>query len=264
MSKSAEELLALRFGGTTVAENLKRAVKSGKLIEDEDGTLGLPQKRRRSGNWAGVRHGPLLRCRFLMEFLFEQAYAKSAVPHGCSACYKVKVSLRTLRELVAAWGIGKRIACQSKWGVDIDNPHSQDIYAGVFYTQGLDMARAIYKLARAAFDSDPKLGPQVRMVIRRGCSDYEAALGPADRYEFTPEMAELEAYLNTRFSKSKAAGLKPVPMAKWIETAFRIGDDTYLDFTGGKPPTPAQLSNDTPLDLTSRERTYLVRMSYEP
>jgi hypothetical protein len=24
-------------------------------------------------------------------------------------------------------------------------------------------------------------------------------------------------------------------VAQWIETAFRIGDDTYLDFTGGKP-----------------------------
>ena len=60
-------------------------------------------------------------------------------------------------------------------------------------------------------------------------------LGPSDRYEFTPEMAELEAYLKSRFRGRKAAPHGHLVLAHWIDFAYRMGDDTYLDFTGGKP-----------------------------
>ena len=41
MTKSSEELLSLRVGDTTVGENLQRAVASGKLVENTDGTIGV-------------------------------------------------------------------------------------------------------------------------------------------------------------------------------------------------------------------------------
>ena len=143
--------------------------------------------------------------------------------------------LRTLRELVAAWQIGKRIECRSKWGIDLNNPYSQNVYAGYFYTNGLDAARTLFKIVRQTVNEDPKLGPDIPMTIKRGCSEYEAMVGPSDRYdEFTPEMAELEAYLKYRFRQRKAVHRGSMVAAHWIETAFRIGDDTYLDFTDGK------------------------------
>jgi hypothetical protein len=244
MTKSPEELLGMCFGGASVADNLRHAVENGKLIEDADGTCRLTNEHSERGNWAWVENGSPMDCKFLMKFLFLQAYNKSAVPQGCSVCYKVKVLPRTLRELVAAWGAAKGIACNSKWGVDLDNSYSQDIYAGYFFTSGLDMARMIYKLAREAFNGDPKIGPNIAMTIKRGCSDYEAALGPSDRYEFAPELAELEALLKTKFRKTERIGPPPVPMAHWIDTAFRIGDDSYLDFTGGGRLRPKMVSYD--------------------
>jgi len=244
MTKTPEELLAMRYGGATVAENIKREIESGKVIEDENGFLSF-RDTPPNIDWVMVPNGPLLRCTFLIGFMFEVAYAKSAVPNGCSACYKVKVAPRTLRELVAAWGIGKRIECLSKWGVDLNNAYSQDVYAGYFYTSGLDQARAIYRIAREAIDGEPKLGPDIPMSIKRGCSDYEAALGPSDKYEFPPELAELEAYLKTKFiRRRKSENARPLPLAHWIDTAFRIGDDTYLDFTGGRPLRPKTLTYD--------------------
>jgi hypothetical protein len=234
MTKAAEELLALRIGSATVGENLHRAIESGHLVENEDGTLELAGDPKQTVNWIYVSHGPPLGCGFLMSFMFHHAYAESAVPNGCSSCYKVKVVPRTLRELVAAWEIGKRIECKSKWGIDLNNPYSQNTYAGYFYLSGLEAARTLFKLVREALDEDPKLGPDIPMTIKRGCSEYEAKLGPSDRYEFTPGMAELEAYLKTRFRQRKAVHHGSMVVAHWIETAFRIGDDTYLDFTGGK------------------------------
>jgi len=234
MTKTPDEILQLQFDATSVGENLRRAVESGRLIADKDGTFapaGDPEQRI---NWMHVDHGPSLGCDFLMHFMFDHAYAKAAVPSGCSACYKVKVVFRTLRELVAGWEIGKRIKCKSKWGTDLNNPYSQNIYAAYFYVSGLDAARTLFKEVREAFTKDPKLGPAIAITIKRGCSEYEAKLGPSDRYTFTPEMVELEAHLKTRFRGRKGDYQASLMAAYWIETAFRIGDDTYLDFTGGK------------------------------
>lgn len=245
MTKSPDDPLDERYGGSTIAENLRHAIASGTVTENGDGTFQLASASGESPpNWMHVPNGPRLDCEFLIRFMFGKAYARSAVPHGCRECYKVKVGPRTLRELVAAWQIARRIECRSKWGIDFYNPLSQNIYAGYFYTAGLEGARALFKVAREAFSADAKLGPDIPMTIKRGCSEYEAALGPSDRYEFTPEMAEIEAYLKTRFRESKSPSQLNLAVAFWIDFAFRMGDETYLDFTGGKRLRPKTLTYD--------------------
>lgn len=244
MTKTPDELLNLRFGEATVGDNLRRAIETGKLIESEVGLFERADERQKAINWMAVDNGPPMGCGFLMHFAFAHAYAEAAVPSGCSACYKVKVMPTTLRQLVAAWDIAKHIQYRSKWGTDLNNPYSQNIYAGYFYVNGLDAARALFKVARQALDQHPKLGRDVPMVIKRGCSEYEGKLGPSDRYTFRPEMAELEAYLKTRFRERKATYQPSMIVAHWIETAFRIGDDTYLDFTGGIPLRERTLTYD--------------------
>ena len=159
------------------ADSLARAIQNGAVIENPDGALQLPESDTPSLHWISVKHGPALDCEFLMHFMFRHIYAESAVPNGCSACYKVKIVPKTLRQLVAAWEIGKRIPCRSKWGVDLDNPLSQGIYAGYFYTEGLGAAEALCRGLRGIIDADPLLGPSITMSIKRGCSEYEAASG---------------------------------------------------------------------------------------
>ncbi|MEO6217940.1 MAG: hypothetical protein ABIO86_18065 [Sphingomonas sp.] len=240
----ADELLAQRFGDRTVRENLQAAIDTGKLIEGEDGRLSLPRARGPRSRWVFVANRGYLPCGFLSKVVFDAAYAQTAVPMGCSACYKIKVKAGTLRELVAAWQLAKAIDCTSKWGVDIDNPHSQDVYAGYYYAGDLDAARALYKVVREAIDADPKLGPGIKMTIKRGCSRFEAAVGPSDSYTFTPEMAEIEAHLRSRFKAAPIAeATNPQEqLSQWIDLAFRMGDDTYLDFTDGKRLRPATMT----------------------
>ena len=218
----------------TASENLQRAIQSGAVQENPDGSLQLASPRGRGKAWMYVDNGPALGCGFLMDFMFNHVYARSAVPHGCSACYKVKAVPRTLRELVAAWNFAQRVQCRSKWGIDLDNPYSQNVYAGYFYVSGLDTARALLPAVRAAFDADPRIGPEVALTIKRGCSEYEALLGPSDRYAFNPETAELERSLKARFRQPRRDDRQQDVLAHWIDVAFRQGDDTYLDFTGGR------------------------------
>jgi len=240
-----EDLLSLQIGGATVADNLQRAVAAGTLKRDSTGLLERAARPARSLDWVRVKNGEAMDCDFLMEFVYRHAYAASAVPQGCSACYKVKVVPRSLRELVAAWQIGKRIACNSKWGIDLNNRYSQDIYAGFFYAAGLAEARALYRVVREAFVADPKLGPDIATTIKRGCSEYEATLGPSDRYTFAPGLAELEARLKSGFRDAVQED-RPLGaiMARWIDVAFRIGDDTYLDFTQGRRLRPKMVTYD--------------------
>jgi hypothetical protein len=242
MTKSPQELLSFRAGRHTVADNLRRAVDSGALIEDADGGLRFAQKRPASSQRMVIANGPVLGCDFLFDFLFTHAYGKAAVPSGCSSCYKVKVIPRTLRELVAATEVAKGIQHRSKWGVDIDNPHTQTVYGGYFYVSGLEMARAVYKVVREALDAHPKLGPDVGMLIKRACTEYEIAVGPSDQFEFAPEQEALEAHLKSRFSNQSIPAGPAIPLAHWIDAAFRIGDDTYLDFTRGKRLRPQTVS----------------------
>ena len=82
------------------------------------------------------------------------------------------------------------------------------------------------------------------MNIKRGCSEYEAVLGPSDSYEFAPELTQLEAYLKSRYRGREEAPRASIPMARWIDVAFRTVDDTYLDFTGGKRLRPKSMTYD--------------------
>jgi hypothetical protein len=196
-----------------------------------------------------MKHGQRrLGCQFLNGFLFEQIYAKGAVPFGCRACFKIKVSTRTLRALVAMKAIAEATPYSTKSGAAVDQPENPDVFCTYIYFRGLDEARAAHAEIRAAVDAHPHLGGAVVMTIKRGCSNYERALGPSDSYSFDPRLEALEAGLAERFVEtaapadtSKEAG-DALRMLNLIRVAYRIGDDTYLDFTGGKPLLPPLVS----------------------
>ena len=87
MTKEPEELLGLRIGATNVGENLRRSIASGRLIENEDGTLEIASNAKQEVNWMFVSNGPPLGCGFLMGFMFHHAYASESrgAVTGCSA-----------------------------------------------------------------------------------------------------------------------------------------------------------------------------------
>ncbi len=243
------ELLALNIGGRTVAENLQDAVDSGTLLQNEDGTFSIPLSDAAISPSISVHKGPYLGCLFLNAFLFKVAYAESCVPFGCKECYKVRVIPKTLRQLMALKSIQEKVECRSKSGVEVDRPMTQNFYSCFFYCIGLDRARKIYKIVREAVNNDPKLGSEIPVCIKRGCTHFEIKCGPSDKYEFRPELPELEKYLDSRFkSTQKISGDEMQKNLStfnlWIQTSYRIGDDTYLDFTGGKRLYPKSVVYD--------------------
>lgn len=232
-----KELMNLRFGDSTVDENIAKAVANGRLLELGDGRWTEPESPIIStSTWISGGPSAKLPCATCMPFLFQGAYAKAAVPYACRNCYKVKVEAKTLRELVAVRKIVGTLDVTHKCGPEVDHIYSSNLYGAFMYLDGLDAALRLKESVRDLVDRDPLLGADVPVYIKRGCTPFELACGPSDQYTFSPELQELESQLFSRFVPTKGPAALPaaITFAMWIATAYRIGDETYLDFTGGK------------------------------
>lgn len=192
------ELYDMRFGKRTLRENLAQALATGKLLMTNEGKYMLPPEAS-SDQYLQVKSVCKISCQFLNKFLFQNAYDKNAVPHGCRSCYKVKIVPENLCGLVALRGILENAPYHAKCGVDLFNPYSRDIYAGFLYLDGLESAREACRDMQDRINEHPDLSNHASLTIKRGCSHYEAACGASDRWSFRDEMEALESELKADF-----------------------------------------------------------------
>ncbi|CAK0752119.1 hypothetical protein CCP3SC1_2030004 [Gammaproteobacteria bacterium] len=122
--------------------------------------------------------------------------------------------------------------------------YSQNLYGAFFYCEGLDQAREIYQQLRTAVDSHPVLGAEVSIRIKRGCSPFEVHCGPSNCWTFQEGLVELEEYLLPKFllPEQKKEDNDFAILMHWIEIAYAIGDNTYLEFTRGRRVYPETVS----------------------
>ncbi|HEX3918953.1 MAG TPA: hypothetical protein VHW60_16570 [Caulobacteraceae bacterium] len=246
-----------KAGSLPVGANLARAIERGFVIHREDGRLSLRRgpafddEVKRSGGYIGKRGATRLACDFLNRFMFEQVYARAAVPFGCRNCFKIRIATRSLRALMAAKAIAEATPHATKSGPEADNPHNACLYATWLYFDGLDAARQAYQALRPLLDAHEHLGPDVGMIIKRGCSNYERALGPSDRYEIDPRLEAVEAHFAALYDNVRPRSAMPkemvhkLRMLDLVALAFRIGDETYKDFAPG-PPYPSPVNYTPP------------------
>lgn len=240
---NAEDVTACVVAGRTVADSLSEAVSAGTLRPQADGSWLRPHNVASPSDWVREKRDASRNCRFYMGVMFNHVYQKRHVPAGCASCFKVKVVPRNLRELVALRDVGRALPYTYKCGIEAAATYTSGIYGGYFYLHGLEAARAAHGLIREAVDRHPEMGSAVSVFIKRGCTEYEVHCGPSDRFTFQPEQAALEAALLGRIR------LEPSPesdrvrvqqtLARWIREAYRLGDDSYLAFTGGRRLYPA-------------------------
>ena len=241
------------MAGRTVGQHLDLAIAAGTVVRHEDGRLSargrgdVADAVRRKGGFLGRRAPTDRFCGFLNDFLFDKAYGGKQVPLGCQDCFKIKVGTRSLRAMMAMKDVAEATAFSTKSGAEVDNPRNPDVYSTYVYFDGLEQARAGYRELRQRMDAHPKLSQGAVVTIKRGCSNYERSCGPSDQYAFDPRLEAVEAYLRARFVDdrpqtgsssepgSSREAVQTLRMMRLIETAYRIGDETYKDFTGGKP-----------------------------
>lgn len=242
------DLLSLVIAGRTVGEGIAEATAAGKLVQQADGKWSVPRPDASPSDWMRESRDASRKCPFYAIFMFRHIYRTQHVPAGCASCYKVKVAPKTLRELVALRQVAQALPYSYKCGLDAPSAVTSGLYGGYFYLNGLDAARAAFPSIRDAVTSHPKLGADVPVFIKRGCTEYEVGCGPSDKWRFPSELMTIETALLARVQVAK----RPPPsslqikqtFAHWITTAYRLGDDTYLDFTGGRRLYPAVVRYD--------------------
>jgi hypothetical protein len=260
MYDPSDPSLAVSVGGKTISQHIQDALDRGDLKLTEDGYLTLGHAPAATSEEFGPesfvahfgrpRSSEKLRiypCTVLAHFFFDHAYEKSAIPYACRECYKIKVVTSTMRQMMVMKGIAESLPQSSKSGNELINEKTSGVYATYFYFRGLNEARQAYPGIRARIDADEKLGPSVKMSIKRGCSNFERAVGPSDQWTFDPAVEAAEAYLNSVYKEPEMypagkAIRNGLALLRWINSAYQIGDETYKDFTGGKPLYPPSVT----------------------
>lgn len=249
LSVDEKRLLELRMGEVSVVDNLCNALGAGRLVQNPDGTLALPLKEKlaffgtseQRYYFSAPANSPV--CCFHMGFVFGIAYANQQIPHVCKDCYKVKVAAKTMRQLMALVEFSRDFPCMSKVGSEVDNYGTPSAYAGYFYATGLDSARATYREIKRVLDEHPEFGPQLPVIIKRGCTEYEHRFGPSDKWTFSSESAVVEAVLEKLYG-GRVRRTEPeqhtdqeldVYVKRWARDAYRIGDETYRAYIGDEP-----------------------------
>jgi hypothetical protein len=163
------------------------------------------------------------------------------VPPRCLECWKVVVSPRTIKELFLLLDVQKGLERPSKCGIEIRH-YTPRLYGGYFYNNSLEEGRHRYEEVRKAVDEH--ISPDVDVILKRACTEYEMALGPSPGWTMTRKQHDLDDRLETLIDTyaPNNRGQTPECLAQvhthWIEWAWEHRDPTVDEYLGGMPLYP--------------------------
>jgi len=179
------------------------------------------------------------------------------VPKGCRGCWKCVVTPRNLREFFLLLDLQEKQAeedgTNSKIGMET-RPYAFGNYSSFWYmplTDDFTIKRVgeAYDFWKKIKDQIHAVIPDIKVILKRGCTEMEKftleTYGvTTDRYDEVAEKLgwnEKEDSIADKFAPSpemEDKHLRKVEYAykkqKMVRWAFDRGDETYLEFTGGK------------------------------
>ena len=215
--------------------------------------------------WIQAKGMPGLNCLLWHSILFDRVvpylpFKEKFVPRGCQSCWKVVVKPRTLQQLFNLHEMQKRLDLPSKAGIE-NRPSVPGLYGGYFYNRSLEAGRYCYEIVKTAMLENEHLAPLVdevdehgkttRIILKRGCTEFEHLLGDSSKWEVTPEQEFIEELINQYIIDENASIRQPDQFIwnikrRWIEFAWEHGDPTYARYTGGKPLYPSYVTYHQP------------------
>jgi len=157
-------------------------------------------------------------------------------PTRCKDCWKVVVMPRTLVELFDLYELQKELERPSKCGVELRATDERK-YGGYFYNRGYDQGSECFDVVSAAVAE--KISPDVRVILKCACTEFELKNGPVQEYEASESQIEVENLLDEYLLMNDIKWSQPdfltaYVMISWIHRAILIGDLTYKEFTNGE------------------------------
>jgi len=174
-------------------------------------------------------------CYFWNDVIFQKF---DLLPSFCMNCYKVVVVPDTVEQLFKLCDMQEQMyALPCKCGLEIRDEVARS-YGGYFYNIGKDRGLDCYRLVRDLVDK--YIGQDVRVFLKRACTEFERKFGRSDGWEIESGQIEFEKKIFDLLTPPpKVIGqpddLKKHIKNKWVQWAHARGDMTYLKFTDGKP-----------------------------
>lgn len=217
---------------------------AGYYLRDIDGKIMADTRIGWDSPWHHIYHIESVDCVMWFQVIFmgfslPLPKEERFVPMGCQDCYKVVVRPQTLKGLFSLVEVQKKLGKPAKCGIEIRSSVC-GLYGGYFYNRGLNEGIERYKEVRAAVDIAKDLGPDIPVILKRGCTEMEQGTIPSDQWEITEKQMYLESLISRKFVIDPMLRKQPDSVIvhthkKWIEWAYQNGDMTYLDYTDGKP-----------------------------
>jgi len=222
---------------------LKELPEVGSFTLREDGKVSVTLRPDWDTPWHHVIPMRETDCHLWHKLIFRML---GFVPSRCQECYKVVVRPRTLRGLFALLRVQQELALPSKCGIEL-REYVPALYGGYFYNRGLKRGKECYRVVRANVDRNEQLGPDVSVILKRGCTEMEHQCGPSNGWSVADGQHEAEAFFDNSIVRVRTYDAQPELIIKrvhrrWIEFAFAAGDETYRDYTGGEPLYPPSVT----------------------
>ena len=189
-------------------------------------------------NWNYIKPMNPCNCPYWLDVFFMVVTPRS--PAGqfmhsrCHRCWKVVVPLKTVAELFVLEQIQYDMGVPCKCGLDTRS-YTSGNYAGFFYCES--MAEGIKRLKQVR---DMCSAIDHGIYLKRACTEMEMVLGRSDKWVVKPENYRVEKLIDNTFVNDfpldlmKPAGLDHCHRG-WIQYAYKIGDESYKQFTDGQP-----------------------------
>lgn len=246
---------------------LKPLLDSGNFhLRPEDGKLKPTQIAiSKDTPWIHVKHTAGFNCGLWHQITFNTVVMslppeQRFVPRHCQSCWKVVVKPYTLQQLFNLLEMQRELDRPSKCGIETRDSVF-GLYGGYFYNKSFQAGMDCYNLVKAAMLKNEFLAPLLdevdgygrttRIILKRGCTEYEHLLGDSSQWKVTPEQEFIEDLIDNYFVDENLSLTQPDHVVwsikrRWIEWAYKNGDLTYLRYTGGKPIYPPYVTYHQP------------------
>jgi hypothetical protein len=200
----------------------------------DDYKIDYPRKPGYEGPWCFIRHSDR-DCNLFHQMIFPYY---GFIHSRCHTCWKIVIQPRTLKELFELYDILRILNFPSKCGIEGNRENSSKLYAGYIYNNSKNEGLERYKIIRT--EVNEKISPDVSIILKKGCTEFEQELGDSANWEITEEQKEMEfifaeSIVGDVVTHQQTKHVISHIHKKWIHAAYQWGDETYLEYTGGNP-----------------------------
>jgi len=239
----------LYFQNEQVDQGIHRLLRSGIVHLNHDTGLIEPSSNSMNydSNWIFFGRTTSLRDCFLWHQVMFNNF-DHFVPEFCKLnCYKVVVKVRNFLEAIQLYNAmqaGPAIRADltlihGKVGID-ERFYSDGFFNGFIYCNGLADAREKYEAVGEIVTTQIPTGPDIPIIIKRSCTEFERVHGPTDNSfwnTFTDEERDFQNHIEDIFVRQTVCAAQPdwlknrtiTKMIKWANT---VGDKSWIEYFG--------------------------------